>query len=188
MPFYITTIFSLYTSWRCFRCILCNRCPFSSDYQSAHTSWYEANRCILNRANNYRTKNKRHKCDIFWRSSIFRYIYIILLTVKLFAKYSCFHLEPIHFEHYQYNLGNDSRIKRSSNRSPFQTFMISMNKMRGADWRQWSDHAGSNLEDMGDMMIEANNKLSEAVRYLYGWKVLLLCYIINWNMIFRENY
>ena len=82
--------------------------------------------------------------------------------------YSCFHLEPIHFEHYQYNLGNDSRIKRSSNRSPFQTFMISMNKMRGADWRQWSDHAGSNLEDMGDMMIEANNKFSEAVRYLYG--------------------
>ena len=84
------------------------------------------------------------------------------------SSYSCFHLEPIHFEHYQYNLGNDSRIKRSSNRSPFQTFMISMNKMRGADWRQWSDHAGSNLEDMGDMMIEANNKFSEAVRYLYG--------------------
>ena len=42
--------------------------------------------------------------------------------------------------------------------------MGSMNNMRGAGWRQWFDHAGSNLEEMGDMMLAGNEQLMDAIR------------------------
>ena len=42
--------------------------------------------------------------------------------------------------------------------------MGSINNMRGAGWRQWLDHAGSNLEDMGDMMLAGNEQLLDAIR------------------------
>ena len=45
-----------------------------------------------------------------------------------------------------------------------EKFMGSMNKMRGANWRQWFDHAGSNLEEMGDMMVAGNDQLLDAIR------------------------
>ena len=60
--------------------------------------------------------------------------------------------------------GIASRIKRSSSPSMLEKFMGSMNKMRGANWRQWFDHAGSNLEEMGDMMVAGNDQLLDAIR------------------------
>ena len=45
-----------------------------------------------------------------------------------------------------------------------EKFMESMDKMRGAGWRQWFDHAGSNLKEMGGMMLEGNDQLVDAIR------------------------
>lgn len=42
--------------------------------------------------------------------------------------------------------------------------MGSMNKMRGANWRKWFDHFGSNLEEMGDMIVAGNDQLQDAIR------------------------
>ena len=52
--------------------------------------------------------------------------------------------------------------------------------MRGANWRQWFDHAGSNLEEMGDMMVAGNDQLLDAIRqsdddiYLIGQDMNIL--------------
>ena len=45
-----------------------------------------------------------------------------------------------------------------------EKFMESMDKMRGAGWRQWFDHAGSNWQEMGDMMLSGNDQLVNAIR------------------------